>query len=128
MAHTTTLFIIIKNKKTKNMATLLAPGQTATGTLTLLDDETSANVGGWFTGISITSSDASKATAVPNTSSTSGKYIDFTGHANGTATITITATANYANSNGDIVAQVKTVSVDIEVASAAHSTTLKIVF
>jgi hypothetical protein len=126
--NTTTLFIIIKNKKTKNMSTLLAPGQTATGTLTVIDDVTAANVGGWFTNISIVSSAPSVATAAPNTSSTSGKYIDITGHANGTATITITATANYANSNGDIVAQVKTVTVDIEVASAAHSTTLTIVF
>jgi hypothetical protein len=58
--NTTTLFIIIKNKKTKNMSTLLAPGQTATGTLTVIDDVTAANVGGWFTNISIVSSAPSK--------------------------------------------------------------------
>jgi hypothetical protein len=126
--HTTTLFIIIKNKKTKNMSTILKPEQTVRGTLTVIDDVNQSNVGGWFTNISIVSSDAAIITAVASTDSTSGKYIDFTGHANGNGTITITATCNYSDSNGNIVAQVKTVSVDFQVASAAHPTTLKMVF
>jgi hypothetical protein len=128
MAHTTTLFVIINNKKTNNMATIIAPGQTVTGTLTIHDDVTNLEVTGWFTGISIVSSDSTKATAAPNLSSTSGKYIDFTGIANGSATITINCTANYNDSNGNAAAKSMSAIVPIQVASEPHATSLKVVF
>jgi hypothetical protein len=122
------LLIFFNNKKQTKMAQEIQPGQKITGQLIVWDDVTNAQVGAWFTNVVITSSNDTIATGSQNHSSTDNRFIDFTGVAVGSATIHISATANYTNSSNILVAQTKTVDVDVLVANPANPTSLRLQF
>lgn len=125
-AHKTKLFIFFNNKKHTKMVQQIPLNQTQTGTLIIFDTVTGLPVPASFSDIIITGvNESADVTANPEASN----EILFTGLIfEGTATIGITATAHYTNSNGVPVDEVKTLSLNIQVAEPAHATEFRIQF
>ena len=121
----TKLIIFFNNKKQQNMEQLRA-GQTRQARLTLYDDVTNQPVSGqiWYADTQIQSTANHIVEATPTDDMF---FFNFQGKDPGQATITITTLVHYTNSEGGVVDEEKSVSIDFTV-SNSNATSLRLEF